>query len=262
MKFALLGSPVEHSLSPQLHNFTYRKLGILAEYERFQVAKGGLSAFLEGHQAPEWSGFSLTMPLKDEGLAICNELESDAVAASSVNTLQWIASGCKGSNTDVFGFRFLFSQAEERDLFRIQESSIAILGAGGTARAALVALNGRNKNVKIYRRSAVRDGLLQKANPKVEIYSWDECSDAFEADILINCAPSEAMSSIPDRKIKGFLYDCLYSPWPTRLMAMTDKAEVFTGKDLLVAQAIKQVELFLGVNLDHQGLFTELRSLI
>jgi shikimate dehydrogenase len=262
MKFALLGSPVEHSLSPQLHNFTYRKLGILAEYERFQVAKGGLSAFLEGHQAPEWSGFSLTMPLKDDGLAICNELDSDAVAASSVNTLQWVSSGYKGSNTDVFGFRFLFGQAEERDLLSVQESRIAILGAGGTARAALVALGRISKDVKVYRRSKVRDALLQKANPKVEIFSWDECSDAFAADILINCAPSEAMSSIPDIKIKGFLFESLYSPWPTRLMAMTDKADIFTGKDLLVAQAIKQMELFLGIDLDHQDLFTELRSLI
>ncbi|MFM8383677.1 MAG: hypothetical protein ACKN96_01640, partial [Actinomycetota bacterium] len=81
-------------------------------------------------------------------------------------------------------------------------------------------------------------------------------------EILINCAPADAMSSITSSvQFRGFLMDSLYSPWPTPLMKVA-YSKYFSGKDLLVAQAIRQFEIFLDLSLEHDSTFTELRALI
>lgn len=261
-KYAVLGSPIEHSLSPELHNFLYKKLAIAAHYERFQVRRNNLAEFLHLHNKPEWHGFSLTMPLKEEALPLCSSIDNEAVLAGAVNTIVKEASGWKGYNTDVIGFRFLINRFMNVDSARIDSGKVSILGAGGTARAALVALREMNCEIEVFRRSAFRDEGLLQSNSRARVREWDEIGDAFSSAILINCAPFEAFNSqrdLPEFNI--FLIDALYNPWPTPLMAKNEGTN-FSGKDLLVAQAIPQMELFLNIELDYEEEFKELRSII
>jgi shikimate dehydrogenase len=261
-RFAVLGSPIEHSLSPTLHNFLFRKLDITAVYERFEVKRDELGSFLANHDSNEWQGFSLTMPLKEKGIRHCDSLTEEAIETGSINTLKRIEGGWNGYNTDVFGFRYLLERIPQVSSLRDKEGSVAILGAGGTARAALMALRDSGKEIKVFRRSRERDEALLRANPDIEILDWSEGSGAFRASILINCAPVDAMKSvIGSTTFKGFLLDSLYSPWPTPLMALAP-SNYFSGKDLLVAQALCQYEIFCDAAIDHAASFAELRALI
>lgn len=267
MRFAVLGSPINHSLSPQLHNFAYKELSVEAHYERFQVERGQLGNFLESHSSEAWDGFSLTMPLKEEALTFTAELDSDAELASAINTLKRLENGWAGFNTDVFGFRFLidkFLQDSKAESMNFDAgSSVSITGAGGTARAALVALRDYDVSVKIYRRNSARDESIRQANPKVEILEWSEWLTSFDASLVINCAPKEAFESIPSgSSISGFLLDALYDPWPTPLMKLNPRNSHFSGKDLLVAQAIRQIEIFLQLQLNRDHFFEKLRAII
>jgi shikimate dehydrogenase len=261
-KYAVLGSPIEHSLSPALHNFLYKKLGIAALYERFQVELNELAEFLRLHNNPDWHGFSLTMPLKEEALPLCSSIDNKAVLAGAVNTIVKESSGWKGYNTDVIGFRFLLNRFMNEDIAPIDSGKVSILGAGGTARAALVALREMNYEIEVFRRSAFRDEALFQSNSSARVRDWNEIGDAFSSAILINCAPIEAFNSQGDLpEFNTFLIDALYSPWPTPLMAKNQGTH-FSGKDLLVAQAIPQMELFLNIELDYEEEFRELRSII
>lgn len=267
MRFAVLGSPISHSLSPQLHNFAYNELGIQAHYERFQVERGQLGNFFESHSSESWDGFSLTMPLKDEALNFTTELDSDSVHASSINTLKRLENGWAGFNTDVYGFRFLigkFLQDSRSDSWKFGAgSSVSIIGAGGTARAALVALRDYDVSVKVFRRNSARDESIRQANPKVDILEWSEWLTSIDASLVINCAPKEAFKSMPfGISISGFLLDALYDPWPTPLMKLTARDSHFSGKDLLVAQAIRQIEIFLELQLNRDDFFEKLRAII
>ena len=158
---AVLGSPISHSLSPKLHNLAYSRLGVKANYQSFEVNSGELSRFLDAHTPELWSGFSLTMPLKEEAFQLITRLESDAKAASAINTLVSDGENWTGINTDVFGFRYIL---ETFDVFDNESDSVSILGAGGTARAALVALDGFSGEINVFRRSNARDLSLGLAN--------------------------------------------------------------------------------------------------
>lgn len=261
-RYAVLGAPVEHSLSPTLHNFLYKKLALSASYERFEVKQGELGDFLDKHSSDEWQGFSLTMPLKDEGMQHCKSLAKEAIETNSVNTLKREQNGWMGYNTDVFGFKFLLERLSETSLAQVKNRSLAILGAGGTARAALVALRDSEWEIRVFRRSAERDESLLRANPDIEIVNWSESFSAFDSSILINCAPIDAMKSIHKvSSFSGLLLDSLYNPWPTPLMAVA-KANFFSGKDLLVAQAMRQFEIFFDCSLEYVPTFAELRALL
>ena len=170
LKLAVLGSPISHSLSPQIHTEAYRILGIEADYGRFEVDEASLGSFIKTHT--DWSGFSLTMPLKEKGLELCSEVSESVKVIGALNTI--VANNGKwlGYNTDVMGFDFLSSN---KDL-----SSVAILGAGGTAKAALYALSIKGIGAKVYRRNSNRDEALSRINSKVEILPFERAESAFE----------------------------------------------------------------------------------
>lgn len=255
MKLAVLGSPISHSLSPKIHGAAYQALGLQAEYGSHEVAESSFLDFIESHSPSEWRGFSLTMPLKEIALSVCQEVEEVARGIGAINTLVSNKKGWMGYNTDVAGFSYLFAQMELNE--------IAILGAGGTAKAALSALASLGKSAKVFRRDSKRDKSLKQIDASVEIMDWQDVSKAFEASLLVNTLPITAfkhpeLSSNP----RGEVIDSLYHPWPTPLMASAKERVLFTGKDLLVAQALSQIELFSGRTIDKNHFFKELRALV
>ncbi|MFJ9177216.1 shikimate dehydrogenase [Streptomyces sp. NPDC102360] len=248
---AVLGSPIAHSLSPQLHNAAFAELGLDEwRYDRFETDEAALPAFLAG-LGPEWAGLSLTMPLKRAVIPLLDEITEAARSVEAVNTVVLKEDGRKvGDNTDIPG---LIAALHERGVEKAE--SAAILGAGATASSALAALSRIcTGDVTAYVRSAGRAdemrGWGERLGVAVRIADWAEADRAFEAPLVISTTPKggtdHLVEAVPESV--GTLFDVLYDPWPTPLAAAWERrgGAVLSGLDLLVHQAVFQFEQFTG----------------
>jgi 3-dehydroquinate dehydratase/shikimate dehydrogenase len=216
--FAVVGNPAGHSLSPSIHNRLFREKGAAAAYtiasiERFDEIT---AAFLRG----EPRGLSVTSPFKDDAFAFAlahgAEVAQNASRAKAVNTLVNIGGRIVADNTDVDGFAALLPPA----------SRAAVLGAGGTARAALVALSDAGIETTVYNRTR------SKGDAPLEALA------GFDGDLIINTLPSGIDVAIP--------------PCDTYIEAaygsgarVVDARRRIGGLELLHAQAVRQHELFM-----------------
>jgi len=251
MRCAVLGSPISHSLSPKIHNRAYELLGVDGEYTRFDVDSTQLGAFLDQHLPGQWRGFSLTMPLKEAGVRFATFTSPEVHLAGVLNTLVAKGNDWHGFNTDVSAMRSLLSK-ENFD-------RVVILGAGGTARAALAALSGRECEVAICRRSKERDEALQMIRGDLDFADWQRAEDLLGADLVINTAPASALVDLrneaPSPRV---LLDAIYLPWPPPLALRTGVGRYISGKELLVEQGIEQIRLFTEQDFDGEFLRSEL----
>lgn len=249
----VLGSPIGHSLSPVLHRAAYRALGLDWDYDAYDVPEGGLGAFLADLD-DSWAGLSLTMPLKTEAVELVDQISESARLVGAVNTIIVSPDGLIGHNTDVPGMiRALDSAAADRDAVR----SVSIIGAGATARSALAAVierHGPSMVIDVYARSLSRArglGELGEAlHAQVSLRPWEEIPVAWQADLVVSTLPGPAADdiSLPLELIPTLLMDVAYDPWPTALSTRWRAAggQVATGADLLLGQALDQVELMTG----------------
>ncbi|HEY0140018.1 MAG TPA: type I 3-dehydroquinate dehydratase [Thermoanaerobaculia bacterium] len=226
--FAIAGNPAGHSLSPSIHNRLFREKGLpgaytIASFETFdEIAQ----PFLRGEPA----GLSVTAPFKEEAFvfaqSISAELGANASACGAVNTLVNVNGRILADNTDVDGFAAILKGVGATP------RKIAIVGAGGTARAALAAARGRD--VTVYNRTPGKLG----ARP------LDELRD-FDGDVLIDTVPEHV--DLPLRA--GMTYiRASYGTYAANIeRAQNAGAAVIDGLALLNAQALRQHELFLQV---------------
>ncbi|WP_025323868.1 shikimate dehydrogenase [Deferrisoma camini] len=156
--FGLLGHPVAHSLSPSMHNAAFAALGIDAVYLAFDVEPGRLAEALTGSRALGVAGWNVTVPHKEAALALAAEADPRAELVGAANTLVPVRAGWRAHNTDVAGF----ARALAEDLaFHPEGRRCWIWGAGGAARAAVVALAlGGAQEIRVMNRNAIRARLL------------------------------------------------------------------------------------------------------
>lgn len=254
-RMAVLGFPIEHSLSPIVHSKAAEILGISFSYERFAVRENELAGFLAKHNEPQWRGFSLTMPLKEEGFKLGHPSDKGTELTGVANTLVNSSRGWLAYNTDISGFEFLLEPTEYK--------SVSILGTGGTARAALFAIGKEVEEIEIFRRSAKNDELCLAINSRIVFRDWSDLADAFDNDLLINATSASANNEIRQngRRVKIAL-DAVYAPWPPPLLDHQQGAAYFSGKDLLVAQALDQVSIFNEVSFNKRELYKAIRGVI
>ncbi|WP_431960601.1 shikimate dehydrogenase [Actinacidiphila sp. bgisy160] len=253
---AVLGSPIAHSLSPVLHRAAYAELGLTDwAYDRFEVDEAALPGFLAGlAELPgggRWAGLSLTMPLKRAVIPLLDEVSDTASAVEAVNTVVFAEDGRRlGDNTDIPG---MVAALRERGVGRV--GSAAVLGAGATASSALAALAQIcDGTVTAYVRSDTRAAQMRQWGERlgvaVRTAAWKDAAEALSAPLVISTTPAgtaDALAAaVPERA--GTLFDVLYDPWPTALASAwaTRGGAVVGGLDLLVHQAVLQVELMTG----------------
>jgi shikimate dehydrogenase len=263
IKAAVLGSPIEHSLSPVVHGFIYRALGLEYEYSKIELEVEGALEFIPRELEKKigdgylWRGFSLTMPLKEVGFHLGLEIDSYATRSISINT---IIRG-KGFNTDVTGAMRVLSEKG------IAPKKILILGNGATARSMAIALEEYSLQLKdqlsisIIRRNNSKDQFfLERNNGFIEFLSPTDLSSSFirNFDLTISTLPATAGESMAEsfEGYSGTLFDVSYQPWPSPLASKT-RGETISGIDLLVAQAVDQAAIFSGLEFDHNAIFRE-----
>ena len=271
---AVLGSPIAHSLSPVLHRAAYARLGLADwSYGRYEVDEAGLRGFLDGLDALDeteggWAGLSLTMPLKRAVIPLLDEVDPTALAVNAVNTLIFRADGTRhGANTDVPG---LAAALRERGVTSV--GAAAVLGAGATAGSALAALSELVKGpITVYLRNPARlaefDALVAHFDLELDPRPWSDARGAAEFELVVNTTPAGAADELAERlpsggRHLGTLFDVLYHPWPTPLAAAWSErgGAVLGGRDLLVHQAVRQVELMTGIEGSSTEILDAMRS--
>jgi shikimate dehydrogenase len=247
---AVLGSPVGHSLSPVLHRAAYAALGLRGwRYDRIECTESELAPFLEGLDAA-WVGLSLTMPLKRVALDVAGQVSPLAAAVGAANTLLLDAGLRRAENTDVAGIAEALREAGVRDV-----GDAVVLGAGGTAQAALAALRDLGVTTPIVLvRDPSRAGDLRAAAERLDVRPR-VCGGLFsgplpEADVVVSTLPAGAADSLAALPWRGrpVVLDVVYAGWPTRLAASATAAgcTVVSGLVVLLHQAVEQVRLMTG----------------
>lgn len=250
---AVLGRPIGHSLSPVLHRAAYAALGLADwRYDAIDCDAQGLPALL-ARSGAQWAGFSCTMPVKEAALAAGAQASDAARMIGAANTLTPLpGGGWRADNTDVDGI--LATVAEAMDA----PGSVAILGAGGTARAVLAAAArwGSPRVLLLVRepaRAAAAADAAARLGVGAQVLRLDDPqapAAAADAALLVSTLPSGAAdpyASWPWRAGHAVL-DVVYDPWPTALAAAAAAAgaTVLTGASMLLHQAARQVRLMTG----------------
>jgi shikimate dehydrogenase len=249
----VIGWPVEHSLSPTIHNAAFAALGMDWAYVPLPVEPGSLRAAVGGLAALGFRGANVTMPHKSESATLADELSDDARRLAAVNTLVLAGGRVQGHNTDAPGFdRFLRRDAG----FDPAGRSALVFGAGGVARAVALALAGGGASrltvaVREASRAAALRAAVEGSGVAVETVPFDDAG-AIRADLVINATPLGAdgvtAPPIPALEPGTLVVDLLYRPvsTPLQLAARAAGAEAFGGLGLLLHQAALSFELWTG----------------
>lgn len=257
----VIGDPIEHTMSPVMHNAAFKKLGIDYVYLPFRVGKEELNEAIAGMRALNIRGFNVTIPHKVAIIPLLDKLDLLAERIGAVNTVVNDDGILSGYNTD--GTGFLQSMLEHG--IEPKEKNIVILGAGGASRALSFTLAERGGNLVILNRllefewaEELAQKLAHTFKREVKALKLDErnLSKALEgADILIN-ATSMGMSPDVDETLVSrkllrpdlVVFDIVYNPIRTRLLREAEEAGAMTvgGLNMLVWQGIMSFEKWTG----------------
>jgi shikimate dehydrogenase len=259
-RFGVLGSPIAHSKSPNIHSAAYRVLNNGWSYDRNEVVKGGLKRFIENDNHFH-DGFSLTMPLKENAFTLADETDDNSKLTGACNTLLRSDGRWLGFNTDIFGIKQAISQK-----LQSAPSSSLVLGSGATAYSAVVAISqiAPASVLKIYARNKKTRAELISFAMSLGIKA-SRCRFIFRAlrdsELTISTLPGRAFDDISEKLKKkkslipgGLLLDVAYDPWPSKLAAFWSSRDqpVVSGLEMLIWQALAQIRIFTFGSADQQ----------
>jgi shikimate dehydrogenase len=255
-RFAVIGSPVKHSLSPTLFGFLFAESGTDATYIAHEVAPEALSDCIAAMRKGEWDGLSVTVPHKLAVRPLVDEEDSLVIRIGAANTLARRGDRIAAYNTDAAGC----ARALAHGGATLQGANVVILGAGGAARSAVfAALDGGAKSIRIVNRTADKAQALAQAAGDARCAALDATSlqgVLNDSDILIqsttvgmsapDSSPLAADIVLPRRLT---VHDMVYRPLETALLARAaaQGCRVIDGLWMLVFQALKQFEYWTGV---------------
>lgn len=267
--FGIIGNPVEHTMSPLIHGIFADALGMDMVYVPFHVAQRQLEAALKGAYALNIQGMNVTVPYKKDVIPFLTEVDPNARALGSVNTLvrdgRADREGFTGCNTDVGGLR----RAMEEDGIALENEEVIILGAGGVGRAVAFMCGRCAKKVYLLNRSAAKaDAVAAEVNNEIGRDGRDGITAMALSDyrqlltgaenryVVIQCtsvglAPNSGEVVIEDGDFYHYVkygYDLIYTPWETKFMKyVRDNGGVaFNGLKMLLYQGIEAFEIWNG----------------
>jgi shikimate dehydrogenase len=252
--FAVFGDPIEHSLSPVMHNAAFKALGMDCTYHAFRVSREKLKDAIKGAHAMGFGGLNLTVPLKEEALKI---VEPNPLAAviGAVNTVD-LKDGIRGYNTDGIGAEKALVDAG----VKIEGAKVLIVGAGGAARGISFQLASDGADVTIANRTPERamrlaDDVAVAGN--VKGCGLEQLDDLISsADVLINCTTLgmhpqvETTIATAEQMHAGLvIFDIVYNPLKTKLLMEAEKAgsKTVSGVMMLVYQGAEAFRIWTGV---------------
>ena len=255
----IIGDPIEHTMSPVMHNAAFRKLGLDYVYLPFHVRQEELGKAIDGMRALNIRGLNVTIPHKVSIIPLLDKLDSLAEKIGAINTIVNEDSVLTGYNTDATGF--LQALLERR--VRPEGKKVVILGAGGASRAISFILTERGANLFVLNRQLARAEDL--AGRIAQVFSKNVSAQELNeenlkmalarADILINATsvgmvPDVAQTPVPAELLKSGLivFDIVYNPIQTRLLKEAEAvgAKTIDGLEMLVWQGALAFEKWTG----------------
>ena len=239
-KFLVIGNPIEHSLSPELHNFWIKKNNLNAEYQKKLIKKKEeLPSLVSYMRSNEIDGMNVTVPFKQDMINFVDKLSPEAELTKSVNTLYKKDELVFGHNTDIAGFELAIRHAK----FPLENKNALIIGAGGVVPSIIVALKNLNVSaIKVMNRTYEKALKLKQYFEDIDIVKW---GDHTNFDIIIN-ATSIGLNVEDDIGIdfyspenKKYFFDVIYNPKETNFLknAKQNFHTTENGKLMFIYQA-------------------------
>jgi shikimate dehydrogenase len=255
----LIGDPVEHTMSPAMHNAAYQKMGLDYIYLPFRVKPDQLAQAVAGLRALNVRGFNVTIPHKVSVIPLLDSLDPLAEKIGAVNTVVNNDGELRGYNTDSAGFL----KALQENGIEPEGKKVVVLGAGGASRAITYVLAEKSANLTVLNRQLELDWaediarLIHKdLGREVKVMELGHLAEAMDgADILVNAtsvgmSPASEESLVPSRLLKPGLvvFDIVYNPIVTRLLkdAGLSGARTISGVDMLAWQGALAFEKWTG----------------
>jgi shikimate dehydrogenase len=251
----VIGRPVRHSLSPVLHNAWLAAADIDGVYIALSPAPERLAALIDGLRGGAVRGLNVTLPYKEQALALADQASDRAKEAGAANLLIFSDDGrVIADNTDGQGLLAAF--AAQAPGFVVQAAPVVILGAGGAARAAAAAFVAAGARVRLINRTRLRAEVIAEAfGGSVRVFGWDQSAEALSgAGALVN-ATTLGMEGGEPLKLElnalppeAAVMDMVYRPLRTELLIRAAGAGhcVVDGLEMLIRQAEPSFEAFFG----------------
>ena len=247
--YLVIGNPIDHSLSPELHNFWIKNANINAIYEKKKTDKSELQKIVNDIRKGELAGVNVTVPYKEEIIKFLDVLSPEAKKTKSVNTIYKKDNKIIGHNTDIGGFDLAIRHIG----FKLKDKKILILGAGGVVPSIICALkDSRVSKINLMNRTKSKAEKLKSFFGDIKILDWgDNCS----FDMIIN-ATSLGLKKTDDVKLdfykvkeKKLFYDVIYNPRETNFLkkARENSHQTENGKMMFIYQAHQAFTLWHGL---------------
>jgi shikimate dehydrogenase len=243
-KYLVIGNPIEHSLSPKLHNFWFKKNNINASYDKKLIIENELESFFSFMKKNNVAGVNVTVPFKQKVIPFLDKISDLSIKAGSVNTVVLDNGELIGDNTDIIGFQNSLKK------FDLKGKKALIFGAGGVVSSVILGLNNLGlENITITNRTKNKAKILsEKYN--LEVCEWGKI---LNVDVYINCTSigldkNDSMD-IDFSKINGkIFYDIIYKP-KTNFLINAEKYgnQIIDGKMMFLYQAQKSFEIWHGI---------------
>ncbi|MGQ9800603.1 MAG: shikimate dehydrogenase [Candidatus Saccharicenans sp.] len=262
MQLGIIGNPVEHSISPTLFNYLFKRKSINLNYLPIKIAAENLGNFIKWFRNSGMLGLNVTIPFKESIYELLDQVEEPANKIKAVNTIHLVNGHLYGFNTDYYGF------SESTKEFRSEIRQVLILGGGGAARAVLFSIASRScQKIFLAERTAEKRKTLRKDFKdlqNLEIFEWNEAyiiKRLKQADLVINTTPlglagvSDSFPLKPDLPLENkIFYDLIYQPaiTPFLKIGLEGGARIKNGLEMLIIQAMKSLEIWTGIKTEFQ----------
>ena len=248
-KFLVIGNPIEHSLSPKLHNYWIKKNNLKASYDKRLLDKSEIRQLILDVREEKIHGLNITVPFKKVVIPFLDILSNEAKNSESVNTIYKDKDKIIGDNTDIDGFKTGLETTNQI----IKNKEALILGAGGVVPSIIIALK-KMQIAKIYLSNRTESKALEvkKLFPEIKIIEWGKISNF---DIIINATSiglnnnSEINIDYKNISKNKFFYDVVYNPKETNFLRKAKEfgAQTENGKMMFVYQAQKAFFTWHGI---------------
>ena len=238
-KYIVIGNPIEHSLSPKLHNHWIRENNIDAIYDKKQLNENDIEAIINEVKNDKINGINVTIPFKKSIIPYLDQLTLIAKEAQSVNTIFKKDNKVFGGNTDIGGFEHSLKHIN----YDVKNKKVFILGAGGVVPSIILALKklGVSK-ISLSNRTKEKAEDLKKIYKDLEVISWGQCVDF---DIIINATSlglkkgDQIELDFSKFKSDKLFYDVIYNPSKTNFLLKGEKLgnKIENGKMMFIYQA-------------------------